>query len=155
MTAQIGKIRNAHGVRGQLKISLLSNLPKLSYLIIQGSRHTIESLKKSGSFYILKLKEIDDRDSALSLRSCMLEILREDLPPLSSEVEHYCCDLIGKRVQNLKNENLGTVSNVLETPASDLLQVQSIDKTLLIPFVARHVVEVGDVIRVDWEKDWS
>jgi len=59
-------------------------------------------------------------------------------------------------VVNMDGEDLGVVSQVVETGANDVLVVEG-DRERLIPFteqVVKRVDVAGRVIRVDWGSDY-
>ena len=76
--------------------------------------------------------------------------------PAAQENEYYWADLIGLKVVNEQDEDLGTVSRVFGTGANDVLVVKN-ERERLIPFIGEVVKKVdlaGRVIRVDWGSDY-
>jgi 16S rRNA processing protein RimM len=102
-----------------------------------------------------KLAGCDDRDAAALLRGRQVAVPRDAFPE-AGENEFYWVDLIGLKVVNEQDEDLGTVSQVFETGANDVLVVEG-DRERLIPFLD-HVIKKVDlqarVIRVDWGADY-
>jgi len=76
--------------------------------------------------------------------------------PATDEGEYYWSDLLGLRVTNVRNEELGRVRTLLETGANQVLVVDG-ERERLIPFVSAVVVSVdlarGELV-VDWEADF-
>ena len=78
--------------------------------------------------------------------------------PATRNGEYYWADLIGMEVINLRDQSLGKVIGLIETPANDVLRVgrgESVEQ--LLPFVAAVVLDVdlsARCVRVDWEADW-
>jgi 16S rRNA processing protein RimM len=65
--------------------------------------------------------------------------------------------LIGLAVVNEAEELLGTVANLLETGANQVLSVHGANGEILIPFVASAIKQVdvkNKTIRVDWSADY-
>ena len=83
--------------------------------------------------------------------------VRQTLPKPASN-EYYWADLIGLTVVNTREEPLGQVLGLIETPANPVLRVGMAEsKERLLPFVAAVVLDVdlsAQRIRVDWEADW-
>jgi 16S rRNA processing protein RimM len=86
----------------------------------------------------------------------LIAVPRSQLPE-QDEDEYYWSDLIGMSVVNEANEQLGTVSNLLETGANDVLSVKGESGEILIPFVDAVIKQVdaaNRTIRVDWSADY-
>lgn len=97
----------------------------------------------------------DDREAAIALRGSEIAVPRDALPA-PAENEYYWSDLVGLSVFNAEQQNLGKVSELLETGVNDVLVVQG-ERERLIPFVPQVVLEVdvaAGSIRVEWELDW-
>ncbi len=103
------------------------------------------------------LKGVTDRNAAERLRGTNIGLPREQLPQLDKD-EIYWIDLIGLAVRNAKSESLGTIDNLLETGANDVLVVKAEDGTeRLIPFIPQVVLNVdreNRLVTVDWELDY-
>lgn len=104
---------------------------------------------------VAHLAGCDDRDAAVALRGCEIAVPRDSLPQTADD-EYYWADLIGLKVVNTEQQELGRVSGLLETGANDVLVVQG-ERERLIPFVSQVVLEVDlttGLIRVDWGLDY-
>jgi len=105
---------------------------------------------------VARLADCTDRDQAQLLMGCEIGIRRDQLPALAPG-EYYWNDLIGLRVFNTEGDDFGTVQQLLETGANDVLVVQG-EQERLIPFVMKQVIVEVDLdqgrIRVDWDKDF-
>jgi 16S rRNA processing protein RimM len=103
------------------------------------------------------LKGIGDRNAAERLRGTNIGLPRDQLPQLEKD-EIYWIDLIGLAVRNAKNESLGTIDNLLETGANDVMVVSAEDGSeRLIPFIPQVVRDVdreSRIVTVDWELDY-
>jgi 16S rRNA processing protein RimM len=110
-----------------------------------------------GRLLIAEFEGLAGRDAAESLRGMLVGVPRGELPPLN-ENEFYWADLIGLEVENLKEQALGRVQGLIETPANAVLRViDDSGRERLLPFVAQTVLDVDRLlrrIRVDWEIDW-
>lgn len=92
----------------------------------------------------LGLRGITDRDAAEELRGRLVTGAPEDLSPLP-EGEFYWYELIGCRVQATAGQTIGTVKEIWETGAHDVLVVEGEDgRSCLIP-TARALMKEVDV----------
>lgn len=115
-----------------------------------------------GSTLTAALESYADRTAAMRLKGMQIAVPRSQLPSLSKSGKdgYYWSDLIGLDVINLRDEELGKVTGLLETGANDVLQVQSPmegGKERLIPFVSQVIVKVdlkACRITVDWGMDY-
>lgn len=167
----LGRIVGVHGVRGWVKLHSDCR-PRESIL----NYHQFLALRPNGENLVLNLKtgreqgksivahfeQYDDRDSAMSLIGLKLSVSRTQLPTLNQN-EFYWSDLIGLQVINRQQHCLGTVTEIFETGANDVLVVKTnSDKKsaeILIPLVVGIYVDSADFdkhcLYVDWELDWS
>lgn len=106
---------------------------------------------------IAEIEGIVDRTTADAYRGVLIGAPREALPPTQGD-EYYWADLVGLEVRNTREQPLGCVLGLLDTPANAVLRVgdgQGAER--LLPFVAAVVIEVdlpGKCMRVEWESDW-
>lgn len=112
---------------------------------------------------VAQLMGVADRDAAESLKGATVHIRRSHFPALDNN-EFYWVDLVGLKVENLRGEVLGHVSELMDNGAHPILVVQSEAsgedgkaRQWLIPFVEHFVPTVdmaGKRIVVDWEVDY-
>lgn len=115
----------------------------------------IEQAQVHTAGLVAKLAGCDDRDAAMRLRGQEVAIPRSAFPEAGAG-EFYWGDLVGLKVVNVQGEDFGTVSEVFETGANDVLVVHG-ERERLIPFVEAIVQQVdlaNRVIRVDWGADY-
>lgn len=157
----IGTINGLYGVKGWVKVFSYTD-PKENILnytpwSINGQLIDLEDGKPQGKGIIVKLKNIDDRDQAMALLQTDICISREQLPVLSKD-EFYWSDLIGLQVINEEGIDLGSISELFETGANDVIVVKNQEVERLIPFVWEEVVEHIDLekrqMRVRWNADF-
>jgi 16S rRNA processing protein RimM len=90
----------------------------------------------------LGLKGIGDRDAAEALRGSWVLGDPRDLATLPPG-EHYWYELIGCRVEGQDGENIGTVKEIWETGAHDVLVIETADgRRVLLPTVDEFLREV-------------
>ena len=159
----MGRIAAPYGVRGWVKIQPFTEELDglLDYPQWWISSRTgwqpgeIEEARVNGKVLIAKFSGCDNRERAFALKGLEVAVSREDLPEAGSD-EYYWSDLIGLRVRNLQQAELGEVTDVFETGANDVLVVRG-ERERLIPFVAQVVQNVdlalGEML-VDWDADF-
>ncbi|KAI4295369.1 hypothetical protein L6164_035423 [Bauhinia variegata] len=134
----IGYIISVHGLQGELRVKPNTDFPELRFAkpgrrwlkqSISG-RETIQEVEleegrehPGQKSWILKFRGIDTVDQAKMLIGATLVVTDEDRPELE-EGEFYTHDLVGmKVVMKESGKPVGTVINVFNSGASDLLQV--------------------------------
>ena len=103
-----------------------------------------------------QLPDCPDRNAAEKLKGMLIAVPRSSLPENTGD-QYYWSDLIGLAVENEAGEKLGTVANLFETGANQVLNVTGGNGEILIPFVATAIRQVdikNGVIRVDWAADY-
>jgi 16S rRNA processing protein RimM len=94
------------------------------------------------TYGLLKLEGVDNRDQADRLRELHVMVAIEDAVPLEAG-EYYLYQLIGLSVQTDKGEQLGQISDVLETGANDVYIVNSPQYgEILIPVTEETILEI-------------
>ena len=161
----MGYVSGAFGVRGWIKIHADTEYADslFDYPVWQlgkpGSTWQpysfIEGAVQSKSI-VARLKGVDDRDQAFGLRGTSIAVLRNELPA-PEEDEYYWADLVGLQVINQHDETLGTIVEMMETGAHDVMIVRGADGERLIPFVEPILLDVNMAerqVRVDWDADY-
>ena len=141
----IGKIIKPHGIRGELKLFLYNNessiLSKDINIWIDFNNklrlYKLDSIKGLNK-KIIKIRAIDDRDTADLFSAKKIFILRKDFPELDKE-NFYLNDIIKFKVFSEKN-NVGIVTDVLSLPGGNVLVVNCDGKEVLIPMVDEYVL---------------
>lgn len=147
----VGYVTHAHGVRGQIRLHALTDRPehlntvKTVYL---GDDFKPFALRRAAehkaSVLIVTLGGVETREAAEALRGSEVFIRERDAQPLAPD-EYYLHDLPGLSVENVAGEALGTVKDVVETGANEVLVVVRPDGgELLVPMI-KDVVKRLDV----------
>lgn len=165
----LGKINGLHGVKGWVKVfsetdpregitqygSWFIQLPNANEGHWREVR--LEAGRPQAKTVIAKLEGYDDRDEAMQLVGARIAINPDQLKPLGRD-EYYWRDLIGMRVVNQQNIELGNVESLFETGANDVLVVKDETREHLIPWTLGHAVLDVDqehgIISVDWDEDF-
>lgn len=167
----LGRVIAPFGVQGWLKVFPMGDDPEAWRTLpawwlgrdadgTEWKRFDLEELRLHGKGLVVKLKGVDGRSAAEALDRQYIAAPRDELPQTATD-EYYWADLVGLKVTNEQGVVLGTVSELLETGANDVLVVRESEaedaKQRLLPFIASVVKTVdvaAGVIRVDWQADW-
>ena len=148
----VGRVSRPHGVRGELRVVLLTDYPgrlgqhAYFYLASPDSpeivrRYPVEKLRRHKEVLLLKLGGCDDRNGAEELRGQLVQIPTEEAVPLE-EGEYYDFQLIGVKVEAESGESLGQVVEVLKTGANDVYIVRGSWGEVLLPAVKDVVLKL-------------
>jgi 16S rRNA processing protein RimM len=134
----LAAVAGAHGVKGELRLKLFSDsvdsLARHSRVFVGGRELTLKDIKDGGKTAIARFEGISDRTAAEGLRGSLVEIDRDQLPPLE-EGEYYYADLVGLVCVDESGKALGTVVAIENFGAGDLLEVgRPSGQRSLIPF---------------------
>ena len=159
----VGKVRKAHGVRGDLVVEPITDDADAVFVVgrrlIAGtasgdaakgrpSLH-VESAQPFKGGFIVHFAEIADRDAADAWRERYVLLPADELRPLEAG-EIYLHEIMGMRVELESGEPLGTVTAVYELPQGLTLDVARGTGSVLIPYdrVVTAVDRAARVIRV-------
>ncbi|MCP4541347.1 MAG: 16S rRNA processing protein RimM [Chloroflexi bacterium] len=141
----VGRVLRPHGVRGELRVEIITDYPKrltrhaYFYLAHPDSpdavrRHPVEALRFHTKVLLLKLADCDDRNAADELRNMLVQIPVEEAVPLE-DGEYYLFQLVGVRVETESGEWLGQIVDVIETGANDVYVVHGPWGEVLLPAI--------------------
>ena len=161
----MGRVAAAHGIQGWVKVQpfteyLDSLLDYKAWWI--GHEHgpwrevEVKQCEAHNKTLAAQLPDCPDRNAAEKLKGLLVAVPRSSLPRQDAD-EYYWSDLIGLAVVNEVGVSFGTVANLLETGANDVLCVQGDSGEILIPFVASAIKQVdlkNRIIHVDWALDY-
>lgn len=149
----IGLVTGAHGLRGELRVAILTDDPNRFALLDRVfvgredespvSRAVVGFRPHKGRA-LLRLEGCDDRTTAEALRGYLVQIPREEALPLE-EGEYFEHQVLGLDVWTASGEHLGELVEIIYTGANDVYVVQP-DETdghdILIPALKGVVLEV-------------
>ena len=148
---QVGVITTTHGIRGEVKVFPTTDDPKrfldLKNVILDDGKTTldleIQNVKFFKNLVILKFKGIDNINDIEKYKKAGLYVTREDAVELEED-EYFIADLIGMDVISDEGEQLGTISDVLQTGANDVYVISSKgQKDLLLPAIHECILDVN------------
>ncbi|NCC21632.1 MAG: 16S rRNA processing protein RimM [Alphaproteobacteria bacterium] len=144
----LGRIADAHGVRGLVKIQPYGeDVGLLEALDVWSAKDGGDLLEISlrnlvGRFTLAEIKGVADRDAALALRGTELWVARADLPE-PDEDEFYIEDLKGLAVRFASGEDGGKIVAVQDFGAAPLLEIRPPSgPTWYLPFTREYVPDV-------------
>ncbi len=148
----IGRIIAPHGIRGELKVEVLTDFPERfkpgfrAFLGVGGEDPEARPVKliavrphKGG--LLVKLDVVPDRNAAELVRDRYLLIPEADAMPLGDH-ENYLHDLFGLQVETADGRLLGELKEILFTGANDVYVVSGPDGEVLLPAIRDVVLQV-------------
>ncbi|MEE8333408.1 MAG: ribosome maturation factor RimM [Alphaproteobacteria bacterium] len=146
----VGRVKGAHGVRGQLRITPFTERPGdvAAYGPVSDAdgkrQYELKIERMTKTHVIARIDGIDDRDAAEALRGLRLFVPRAALPPADDD-EFYCEDLVGLSAETVDGQALGHVLSVQDFGAGDVLELgEARARTFFAPF-NRDVVPLVDL----------
>lgn len=143
----IGRVLGPHGVRGAVKVEIITDFPerfrRLRWVYV-GDEHTrvaVKSARRAHASVILQLAGYTSPEEAGRLRGQYLSIPASEAVPLP-EGRYYWHQIVGLAVETVQGEQLGRVTEILETGANDVYLVRGDRGELLIPAIADVIKEV-------------
>lgn len=140
---EVGRITRPHGVRGEVNVLLTSNrterVAKGAVLHTADGQLTVRSSRPHKNGFIVIFAECSDRNRADELRGTIL--LAE---PIDDPDELWIHELIGAVVVDEGGIERGRVTQVLENPASDIMEL---DTGHLVP--VQFITELDPCVRID------
>jgi 16S rRNA processing protein RimM len=143
----VGTVARAHGVRGEVAIRVHSDNPERFapgnvFFLEDGRSLTVASSRPHGARTLVRFEGIDDRSAADTLRGATLLVPESALPPLP-EGSFWPHELEGcELVVEGEGRVLGTIRDVLHTPANDVWVADGPDGEVLVPALREVVAEV-------------
>jgi 16S rRNA processing protein RimM len=150
----LGRIGRAQGLKGEVRLTSFTGDPLAiaSYGPLESEdgarRFEIERISHRNGVIVARLKGVTDRAAAEALTNEELWIARDRLPAADGEDEYLLADLIGCTVHGPDGRHVGTVADVPNYGAGDLIEIAlfgaeaSKHKTVLVPFTRAFVPEV-------------
>lgn len=128
---EVGRIHRAHGLRGEVQVSLLTE--RVERVAVGATLHTpkgdltvAESRPHQGR-WLVRFEGVIDRTSAESLQGRVLSA-----PPIDDGEGMWVHETIGAEVVTVDGTSVGRVRAIVANPAHDLLEL---DSGALVPMV--------------------
>jgi 16S rRNA processing protein RimM len=146
----IGKIVGPHGIKGTIKVKpftdFLERFDKDKIIKVKNKDSLFEFLIEESflhkNFVCLKLKGIDDINSALKFKDAEIVIEDNELKKLDKD-EFYIHDLIGLKVIGEAGENIGIIVDVISLLTNDIYEIELLNgKKIFYPALKEYIQEI-------------
>ncbi len=147
---QVGVLTSPHGVRGEIKVYPTTDDPRrfkrLKEVILDTGKESrileVEGVKFSKQMVIMKFKGFDTPEDIAKYRQCSIYVTRENAVRLGRD-EYFIADLMGLKVHDEDDEEIGVLREVLETGANDVYIIDLHDgRELLLPAIKDCILDV-------------
>ena len=138
---EAGRIINTHGIKGEVKIDPWADsaafLADFAAFYIDGRSVKVRSARVHQRFLIASLEGVDSIDDAEKLKNKIIYIDRADAK--LSEGEYFIADLIGFTALDEDGNALGEVTDILERPQGNILEIRG-EREILVPLIPEFIV---------------
>jgi len=153
---RIGRVLKAHGVKGALRVELLTDFPDRfapgREVVVGGRPLRVARSEELDRSMLVTFEGISDRSAAEPLAGSYVTVPLAEARALPAD-HYYHFQLVGLTVFDTRQaRQLGRVAEVLTYPANDVLRVTDGDHEVLIPMirsVVRSIALADGTITVD------
>jgi 16S rRNA processing protein RimM len=151
MDLVVGRVGKPHGLRGEVTVEVRTDDPDARFAPGSSVRTdpaergplTVTGVHPRSGGIVVAFAGFSSREDAEALRGTVLVVDSESLPPIEDAEEWYDHQLVGLAAVDPAGLVLGTVSDVVHSPGSDLLVVTDAeDREHLVPFLRAMVPSV-------------
>jgi 16S rRNA processing protein RimM len=144
-----GTIGGAHGIHGEMKLHLLTDHPEhlatIRQVFLGNSDEPVNLLgvRFHADGALIRLEGIDSPEAAQPLGGLTLRIRATDAKPLEPG-EYFLFQLIGLVAHDETGAEIGTVSDLMETGAHDVLVIRPVQggEDILVPNHPEYVISI-------------
>ena len=145
----IGRLRRAHGLKGELIMDVLTDFPErlmVGKQVLVGEGHVemkIRSLRPKDKQVLIAFEDVADIDSARTFSNQYVFVRTAEIPPLG-DGEYYHHQLLGMKVYGREERFLGILDEILETGANDVYVIVHPEsgEEILFPAVDEFILEI-------------
>jgi 16S rRNA processing protein RimM len=150
MLITIGKAMKPFGVKGEMKIGLMTDFPERFkdlgqvYLVSPAGKEIVckvKSVRYAGEVPLLLFDGYDSPEKARELNGWLVKIPEEDAIPLP-EGQYYRYEIIGMEVFSESGEKLGTIVDIFETGSNDVYVMKRGRKEVYLPATKEVIRQV-------------
>jgi len=145
----IGKLRRAHGIRGEILMEVITDFPeritpgKDVYIGSDYENHKIIGCRNHAKGLLIAFENVTNRSEAEKLQNRMVYISSTDVTDLPEDT-YYHHQLIGLKIIDEENNDIGTLKEILETGANDVYVILSTEgKELLLPAIKSVIKNIS------------
>jgi len=166
---KIGQLKKPYGIKGWLwvfsdtddRTAIFDMQPWWMKTATGMKPLTVKTWREQGTGIVAQFEQVPDRNVAETMNGVTIWVEQNVLPE-TGEDEYYWSDLVGLRVINEQDENLGEITEMFETGAHDIMRVAATSDSLdaeerLIPWHKQTVIEVNlaeKTVFVAWQSDY-
>jgi len=160
----IGYLKEPHGLDGDLIAELDINSPDLlnnldliwvtnsDAMLIPLRLESIEVNEQTQHQFFVHFVNIDNRQKAISLKGKKLFVEDKVFEVISESHQQTLFGLIGYKVIDKKAGIKGTLTDIMENPAHDILVL---DNQMLIPCVDEYIIEIDHDQEIVFGRDFE
>ena len=146
----VGLVRKACGIHGDFKVEPLSDFSerykhlKAVFLEMKNGEmksFEVERAQFTGHVLRMKLKGVEDRDSAEALYGAYMCVTRDEAFSLE-ENSYYVFELEGLEVFHSDGSKIGHIKRIEQYPANDVMVVETETDEIMIPAIKKYVTEI-------------
>ena len=144
----IGKFRKPHGIRGEIRMTVLTDFPELLevgqkvFTEPNYQPYQIRATRWHGGDMLVSLEGLPDRTAVEIFRNVMVYMKSQDMPA-PAEGEFYHHQLVGLEVLTDQGEHLGIITEIILTGANDVFLVKPPEgKEILLPDTEEVVLNI-------------
>jgi 16S rRNA processing protein RimM len=144
----IGQLGRSHGLHGEILMYLTTDFPeriKQGNVVFIGKNYspfTIEQARHHNKGLLLKFENVDQIEDLEKLTNALVFVRTDSLPPLP-DGEYYHHQLLGLAVVTESGQEVGVLTEILETGANDVyVVIDSKGKEELIPALNQNLVKI-------------
>lgn len=151
-TVTVGQIERPFGIKGEVKVRPLSDVPGRfeglkSVSLLARNGQTLETsvthVRRAGAGFILGLTGLTTPEDANPWRGGFIRTIRGAVPNLP-DGQYYECDLIGLSVFTEANQPIGVLEEIWDLPGNPVFVVRQGAKEILVP-AAKELVGTVDL----------
>ena len=166
----VGKIVKPFGVRGQVRVLSLTDVPgrleNLKKVVLETSSGQslltdVTDVQCDGRGYLMRFSAFSSPEDVGGYRGAWLKIPQGDVPP-APEDHVYQFELIGLTVKDESGEVLGVLEEVIETQPQHLLVIRGHGQELLLPASKKWIAkidvpnkEMTVVSKTEWSDEYA
>ena len=152
MRLKVGKIVNTHSLKGEVKVISSTDFEEERFkkgsklLITRGNQLirevVVQSYRNHKNFLLVKFEGIDSVEEAEKLKNLQIKIDSDEVGELE-ENEFYFHQIIGCKVFDENDKNLGEIIDILTPGANDVWVIKGENgKEILIPYIEDVVKKI-------------
>ena len=151
MYLECGRVCNAHGVRGVLKVEHWCDSPSVLakqtrvFLLSEGEYKERKVLTSSawGQVVLLQIEGVSNREDAIAMKGTVLYLKREDIPLKRGAM--LVQDMIGLEVKDATDGRIyGFIEDVQDAPRGKLFVIKTENGNVLLPEVPEFIKHIGE-----------